>query len=94
MLYITNKLVSQFMNFNSPKFSRYVWTFFRATEAADCKARNDDTKSLTHCNLEDHTNVHIFNCPTKPTNLFKLQESVKFIEMLNDDKNNKLKKKL
>ena len=37
-------------------------------------ARIDDGKSptCTDCNQEDHTTVHIFNCPTKPTNLTPL----------------------
>ena len=79
MLYITHTLnLSVNLWISIPQSLAAMFElFFRATEAADCKARNDDTKSLTcstHCNLEDHSNVHISNCPTKPTNFFKLQK--------------------
>ena len=56
-------------------------------------ARIDDGKSptCTDCNQEDHTTVHIFNCPTKPTNLTPLdiwtkpKKCAKFLNIIDEE---------
>ena len=71
----------------------WFWSVLRfLVSGENSPTYKDDGKSpsCTDCNKEDHTTVHIFNCPTKPTILtpinlwMKPRKCAEFLNIINE----------